>query len=331
MEKRIRKRVFMIVEQVDKLPFKVAELPSILDAAKTKPLEWAFIVHDKDLDEDGKSVKPHIHLVLKYKNPQTVNSIARMLGLKDEQQVGFWDQRINNAYSYILHRTLDAGQKHEYQLQQVVASFDFVKRYEAIDESQSLTKYKDGLEQFANGEINIDELRQKISLKDFALHKSEIEAVNKELSYRYHVEWAKEFAAKGKAMKVHWFWGPAGTGKTTLANKMTKDKKVARLGASNDYFQEYHGEHIVIINDLRPDELKWSDLLTMLDPYEVDKQGPRRYRNVYLNLEEVFITTPYSPKDFYDRINSIQDRKIDGFNQLKRRITDVKKFPISEE
>lgn len=320
----------MIVEQIDKLTFKIDELPSILDEAKTKPLEWAFIIHDKDVDENGDLVKPHIHLVLKYKNPQTVKSIAKMLDFEDEQQVGFWDSKINNAYSYLLHRTLDAIEKYEYRPEQVIASFDFIKRFEAIDASQSKTKYKEGLDQFASKEISLDELRQKISLKDFALHKSEIEAVNKELAYRDHQEWAKQFLAKGKPMKVHWFWGPAGTGKTTTANKMCDGKKVARLGASNDYFQEYHGEKIVIINDLRPNELKWSDLLTMLDPYEVDKQGPRRYRNVYLNLEEVFITTPYSPKEFYDRINSIQDRKIDSFKQLQRRITDIKKFSDNE-
>lgn len=331
MTKRIRKRVFMVVEQIDKLPFVLEKLPNILSQAKTKPLEWAFIEHNRDKDEDGNAVKPHLHLVLKFKNPQTVSSVAKMLGMKDEQQVAFWDNRINNAYSYILHRTLDADNKYVYAPEQVVSSFDFVKRFAAIDASQSLAKYKDGLEQFANGEISLDELRQKISLQDFALHKAEIEAVNKELAYRYHVEWAKEFAQKDEPMKVHWYWGPAGTGKTTMANKMTEGHKVARLGASNDYFQEYRGENIVIINDLRPNELRWSDLLTMLDPYEVDKQGPRRYKNIYLNLEEVYITTPYSPKDFYDRITSIQDRKIDSFRQLERRITDIVEFPINRK
>lgn len=321
----------MVVEQVAKLPFDVEKLPSILSKAKTKPLEWAFIVHDKDMGEDNQLVKPHIHLVLKYKNPQTPSSIAKMLDLDDEQQVAFWDNRVNNAYSYILHRTLDANNKYVYAPEQVVASFNFVKRFAAIDASQSLSKYKDGLEQFANGEIDMEQLRQQISLKDFALHKAEIEAVNKELAYRYHVAWAKDFSERGEPMKVHWFWGPAGTGKTTMANKMTKGHKVARLGASNDYFQEYKGENIVIINDLRPNELRWSDLLTMLDPYEVDKQGPRRYKNIYLNLEEVYITTPYSPNDFYNKITSIQDRKIDSFRQLERRITDIVEFPVNRK
>lgn len=50
--------------------------------------------------------------------------------------------------------------------------------------------------------------------------------------------------------------------------------------------------------------------------------GPRRYHDIPLNLKEVYITTPYSPEDFYDE-TYISNRHVDTFEQLERRIKSI--------
>lgn len=59
-----------------------------------------------------------------------------------------------------------------------------------------------------------------------------------------------------------------------------------------------------------------------MDPYQHDKHAPRRYHNVALNIEKLIITTPYSPERFYE-LTKIKDRKVDTFDQLKRRISQA--------
>lgn len=79
------------------------------------------------------------------------------------------------------------------------------------------------------------------------------------------------------------------------------------------------------MDELRPNDLQYGDLLKILDPYQHDKHAPRRYRNVALNIEKLIITSPYSPKKFYDRTR-ISDREVDSFEQLKRRLDKVIKI-----
>ncbi len=86
-------------------------------------------------------------------------------------------------------------------------------------------------------------------------------------------------------MTTLWLYGKAGVGKTRLAEHMLKGKDYITLGSSRDHFQEYRGQRFVILNDLRPNDFEYSDLLRLLDPYQHDKAVPSRYHDKRLNLE----------------------------------------------
>ena len=92
-----------------------------------------------------------------------------------------------------------------------------------------------------------------------------------------HREWLTRF--NGHKMKTYWLWGIAGVGRSTLARYLLRNKEFITLGSSRDYFQDYNGEKFVIWDDLRPDEMKYSDLLRITDPYNHDKHAPRRYHD----------------------------------------------------
>ena len=149
-----RYRQFMFVQDLTHLKIKPTELKEILE--KSGAEKWAFILHDKDskddsdgiLDENGTVgtlskegeeqaqspstnthkplVRQHFHVVLKFENAHTISSVAKLF--KDEEQyVEVWKGKIENAWSYLLHRTNGAKSKFQYSPQDVVSNFDFAK------------------------------------------------------------------------------------------------------------------------------------------------------------------------------------------------------------
>lgn len=283
--------------------------------------EWAYIVHDKDTKEDGSLIAPHVHVLIKYINPQTLKHITKVFTDKP-QYFDIWKGRINNGYSYLIHATSEASNegKYKYSPNEVVASFNFSKRIKKIQRQISQKKVNNidlFINKYAEGDLSHRELEQAIGVVELAKRKTVIDRIDQINAINAHKKWLKNF--QGKAMETHWLWGAAGVGKTRYAKSLVKNDKVAILGSSRDYFQEYKGEHIIILNDLRPNDFNYGDLLRLLDPYEHNKIAPRRYHDVYLNLEMLIITTPYSPWDFY-RQSHIDNPKVDTYKQLSRRV-----------
>lgn len=319
MKKTTRKRQFMYVQQVSHLKIELNNIKSILN--KSNCDEWAYIVHDKDHTGEGIIVETHIHCVLRFLNPQTVAHVASIFKDK-ENQVDIWEGRINNAYSYLIHRTDSAKNKFQYPPEKVVASFNFPKKIEEITTISKGAREKSPklvqgyISEFSRNEITLNELKEKIGIYNYAKNMTLIDKIIEIQKEKEHREWLTSF--NGHKMKTYWLWGLAGVGKSTLARYLLRNKEFITLGSSRDYFQDYNGEKFVIWDDLRPDEMKYSDLLRITDPYNHDKHAPRRYHDVPLNLECLVITTPYSPQQFYKELDV--NNKVDKFEQLGRRL-----------
>ena len=65
-----------------------------------------------------------------------------------------------------------------------------------------------------------------------------------------------------------------------------------------------------------------NDLLKMLDPFGENPKAPSRFFDKSLMVDVFIITSPYSPKQFYDEIFK-RKKTIDSFKQLQRRISYV--------
>lgn len=349
-----RYRQFMYVQDLTHLKVKPTELKEILE--KSGAEKWAFILHDKDTKEDlGESgtlgtlsdegekqapspseeasktlVRQHFHVVLKFENAHSISSVAKLF--KDEDQyVQVWNGRIENAWSYLLHRTAGAKSKHQYSPDAVTSNFDFKKEIKKIEDrvKQSRANINAEIQSYTEGEISKNQLIDEIGILEYAKRKRTLDAVEQLLEVRRQQAWLKEF--KDKQCKVIWIWGPAGSGKTTLAKKIFENGNLSYtiLGSSKDPFQPYSciedkGKNI-ILDDLRPNVLDYADLLRILDPYQHAKMGPARYHDRPLTLEKIVITTPYTPEEFYAVTKNL-DSKIDTYDQLKRRITKIIKL-----
>ncbi|WP_348635298.1 Rep family protein [Lactobacillus sp. ESL0679] len=320
MEKRARQ--FMYVQYLEYLKIELLDLDSIL--SKSSLQEWAYILHDKDVDKNGELIRPHVHVVLKYTHPQVPSHVARLF--KDKSQyLEVWKGKINNAYSYLIHATSEAKNKYQYGSESVIASFDFAKRLEKIQARVKKSNVDsrfvlDMITQYGDQKISYNELVSAIGFTEVARNKRVIDNLSALIADKKHEEWLVKF--KDRKTEVIWLWGAAGVGKTRYAKWLVKGEKAVTLGSSRDYFQDYHGENYVILNDLRPSDFKYADLLRLLDPYEHDKSAPRRYHDVKLNIEMLVITTPYSPRDFYKQVK-LEDPEVDTFAQLNRRVHEI--------
>ena len=317
----------MYVQDLDHLKVKYEDLDSLLLQCDCS--EYAWILHDKDVDKKGKKIRPHIHVDLKFSNPRDLSSISELF--KDEKQ---YVQILKGTYSwsnglaYLCHRTAKSSKKFQYDFSEVHSSFDYPARVQEIIEKAEQKKTKANakheIELFSAGEIDRSELERSLGVLESAKRVKLIDSIETMLLKKEHEEWVKERKKSGKKMFTFWFWGKAGVGKSQLARWLFDGRNYAVLGDSRDPFEQYHGEHFIILDDLRPNEITYSDLLRVLDPYNFDgKVGSSRYHSKLLSIAGIVITCPYSPQKFWKN-TYIVDREVDTLEQLTRRIIDFK-------
>ena len=103
--------------------------------------QWCFIIHDKDTysaeeaaetgHEEGTIKPPHIHLLLRFKDPQHLSNIAKWFDIGEnfiEKVKGRWE----DALKYLIH--VNAPDKYQYSIEEVVTNFDYEGALKAIEE-----------------------------------------------------------------------------------------------------------------------------------------------------------------------------------------------------
>lgn len=311
----------MYTQDLGHLPFPKDNLKDRLE--KSGAEEWAYILHDKDVDENGKKVRPHFHVMIHFKDAKTISRVSKIFNDK-EQYIEAWHSTINNGYSYLIHETNNAQNKYHYDPSEVVASFDFKSKIEDIRKTvkkPSRQAIENFIDDYSNEKLTKEELQGKIGVLEMAKHKTLLDHIEDILAFKKHQQFLKDF--KGQKSVTYWIWGLSGFGKTKLAREIleaTHPNDFVILGSQRDHFQEYKGQEFIVINDLRPNDYDYGQLLTLLDPWEIDKMAPSRYHDKYLNARAFFITTPYDPLNFYFESN-ISNKVIDTFEQLRRRIS----------
>lgn len=79
---------------------------------------YAYILHNKDINELGEFKKPHYHIIIKLDNACTIDALSKKLGLAPN-----YIQNIRNERAYIrylLH--FDDAEKHQYTMEEISCS-----------------------------------------------------------------------------------------------------------------------------------------------------------------------------------------------------------------
>lgn len=338
MGKTIRCKNMMYVQQVKHLPAKIADKDKMIAVIENelKPQRYAIILHDKDTNKDGTPEEPGYHVMLCFPNARSISATAKHLGDKP-QYITKWDGDTNNGFSYLLHRTKEARKKgkHQYDPSEVTANFDFAGLMKQIENKVNLKQYKaqDGvnfsIDELLNalyvGIMSKDEVEKRMTGAQYGRYRRQIEDVWAKRLRNLADEWRKKMIAQDKQLTVIWLYGEAGAGKTHMARALAEkaNQPYFMAGSSRDTFQNYSGEHTIILDEMRPKVMAYQDLLRILDPFSIRTgvNAPARYTDKALAADLIIVTSPYSPYEFW----------LEQFSTLVKYNFDVRRASLAEE
>lgn len=326
-------RAMMYEQQLCHLPASVDEMYWRIEALA--PKRYAGIVHDRDITDAGRPAADHLHVMMEFANPRSVRSMAKSLGDKAER-LEAWKAGTENGFSYLCHRTDGARTKYQYDPSLVRANFDCPAALASIEsrvsKARSHSNIKILLDDLLEGRIDREGLISQLSGSEHARTKRQIEDVYARRLQVSAAKWRAKMRDEGRRVQTIWIFGPAGTGKSSLAKQYAQSKGEPFFvsGSTRDVFQGYAGQHTIILDELRPSSIPYADLLRVTDPYAIEHEvmAPARYADKAIAADLIIVTTPYNPMEFYcEQVRGATvgrpNDDIDGFGQLERRLSLV--------
>ena len=326
---KVRSRVWMYTQQLGDLPFDSIEALIRRTKEITSLDKLAWIIHDKDMDKTGKSVEPHIHIGFTLSKRTTLANLAKILNDRPQQFTSFTKRgqsvasSTKNLMGYLIHHTKEARKqkKYQYPVSSLHANFDYPAY---IEQTEQITSTKDILDEYANENISRDNAEGLLRLQGgsvLARNEKNLDAIDSYILKERQRRWLKKKSESREPILVIWLSGAAGTGKTSFARHYAESRGLSYFvtTSQNDPFQGYKGQTVLIIDEIRPNTITYADLLQICDPYMYEKNLTARYRNPAFQSDIIFLTSVYSPVEFYNAKHL--SKRIDTFDQLNRRIS----------
>ncbi|MGN1061530.1 MAG: hypothetical protein ACI4RO_00235, partial [Candidatus Scatosoma sp.] len=262
--------------------------------------------------KDGKRVLegPHYHIYLNFGRATIpFDMVAGWFGV--EPQYVKKIQKTGSMLDYLTHANESQQFKHQYAPEEVTANFDFVKEAEIERTFGDFTKYS-----YAQQIAYVHSLSADKQLKYYT-----------ELKKRWELECAYRSLNSERNIEVMFITGKGGTGKTTYAKKLLREKlkyDFCISSSSNDPFQDYKGQWGIVLDDCRDYWFEFEDLLKILDNHTASSIIGR-YNNKIFDGKIIIITSKDEPWKWYKEPIQTRGRKrrisSDDLNQFYRRIS----------
>lgn len=314
--------------------------------------EIALIVHDKDKKANDNLVLPHIHGYVAFNGMFDLERVARRIGIEPqyvEKPKGGKHVEINNK-PYLIHAK--NPEKYQYSVNEVetFGTFDYVAY---IEENSDELKKRAATIKRENSDESLDYIIQQVQKGE--LFKRDL-MIDDELAFLYannmnrfkealdfygeRIAWLRleDLRQSKYKMTVLYIQGTPGVGKTYLANEIAlKIKQYGEMigmksdvysASSRNPFDDYYGQDILILDDLRTDSLSPSDWLKVFDPLNSANMSAR-YKNKLVVPRVIIVANYQAPIEFFS------DIKGEDVNQFVRRINGTisiqsKQFPRFE-
>jgi len=304
-------RMVEIMQQVEFID--IDKVSQILDS-KSSIQDWAYILHDKDVDSNGADKAPHYHIAIRLKDSYDTKYIAEWFDIKENyisRVKGKWADML----SYLTHR--NASGKYQYSSEEVVSNFDWVAIVEKAEKQKGGQARKEEIiNAIVDGSIREYNYTDYITPVEYDRYARSIDG-----AFKYRLNVIKE---RNRNMDAIFINGRSGTGKTTYAKQLAEEKGYSYFvsSSSNDVLDGYQGQDCVILDDLRGSSVSLSDLLKMLDNH-TSSTVKSRYKNKVLECKLIIITTISDIDTFF---STVFENEKEPINQLKRRCQTYIRF-----
>ena len=293
-------------------------ISEVLKAQEDKILYAAYILHDKDKylvsDEEqeleqatadnrpadpnikaGNPKKAHYHIMILFdekKRPSSFKTIANWFGLEENfarkctSNKKTLADKYNDMCAYLLH--LNAPDKYQYDISEVWANFDF---YTRIKNWKSASSFSQILRDILDGKITENNYTNFVSGELYPKYKSKIEA-----AFSFCRDKNKTL---DREMDVVMIYGSGGVGKTTYAKMLAEAKGFDKTdifvsSSGEDVLCGYRGEHCIIIDDFRKEQMTFVEFLKMTDN-NTNSAVRSRYTNKDISNCRLMIITSIFP------------------------------------
>lgn len=278
--------------------------------------EWAenagftywFIEHSADEEVST----PHHHIVIKFKSPMPFESIKKRFPYGKIESA----RNIKATIQYLIH--LNDRSKKQYSWDDIKTNCLDMTPYKILNSNQQQITLQSIYEAIESGEIREFNVYEKIPIELFAGNKTKIDN-----ALTYYRE--KVCMDKDRDINVIFVSGAAGTGKTTFAKNYaeTLNKSYCISSSSNDPLQDYKGQDVLILDDLREDSFKFHDFIKLLDNHTLSTSKSRYHNKAFIG-DTIIITSVRPIQNWYYHVTS-EDK-----HQLYRRIRLLYKFTFDQ-
>lgn len=311
--KRITLKMCEVCQQTEFL--NEEKIIKALETLSDKVVKYCYLLHDKDKKGDESLKAPHYHIFLQFNKTTDIITVAKAFEVDNTRVQKIMAKSYVQAIPYLIHA--NAPDKFQYDVSEVKANFDYKKVIENYKNKTNGIKRIDEIkEQIESGIIREYNVNDYVTMDEYAKYKTIIERC---LEYQRNI-----LAKKSITKEVIFMSGDAGTGKTTFAKDWATSQGLSCFvsGSSNDPFDNYKGEDVVVLDDLRGSVFTLTDLLKILDN-NTNTLVKSRYYNKVLNCKYIVITSVKDIDKFYQNVFENEDEPI---VQLKRRCKTYMKF-----
>lgn len=285
--------------------YTLADIENILiDWAETAGITYWFIEHSAD-DEVSKT---HFHIVIKFKSPAHFETIKNRFPYGNIENT----RNLKASIQYLIH--LNDKSKVQYDWAMIHTNCLDMSPYKVLSSAQQEITLQGVYEAIERGEIREYNFMKKIPMALFAGNKTKID--NALTWYRENV-----MADADRNITVIFMSGQTGVGKTTFAKMYCEARGLDKCisSSSNDPLQDYKGQPVLILDDLRDDSFKYHDFLKLLDNHTLSTSKSRYHNKAFIG-DTIIITSTRPINDWY--FNKTPEDK----HQLYRRVRNWFKF-----
>lgn len=338
----------MIVEKLEKHGIIVKDA-YIIKHDKDKVSIW----NPNEMKNIFENKEDHVHALFKFEKGASLNKLSLAIQVEPQYLEKLKSGRYgyDNCLAYLCHSKQE--NKHQYQPEEVIT----------VRGEEYISIYHRSIETWIKGRatkkaketnLSVDWLIEKILAGDltksnimltdeyysiYGQHKRKInealETAGERRSYRAIAE-----LEAGKFKKTVLFINAeSGVGKTQFSKNFIRLlKNVARnfghswdscVTASTNPFDEYNGQEILFLDDIKGDSLTVSDWLKLLDPFMISPISAR-YHNKMGSAKVIIITNTKEPLSFFEQAKGNISEDLGQFvRRIDCLLTIDKNFNIS--